>query len=423
MKKEVVMKATGAGFAPLEDLIWFQGDLKNLSDESYEKLKKQILELGFSEPVTVWEDGGKLKLLNGHQRVATLRKMQEEGYRVPYVPYSIVEAENEEEAKRKVLSLTSTFGEITPLGLAHFIQDTTIDLPELKADFQLAGVDIDDLPELKEVEVREHTRNLTGKLEDDSDDEINEVGKLVHQLETFVKPGELWKLGNHLLLCGDSTSQKAIDRLLKLSKVDMIYTDPPYGIEEPTDRSSRQKGPTTKAKAKSTKFQPIIGDESTNTARRAWDLANNLCDTVVFWGGNYFTDFMKPSPCWIAWDKREQENQSNNLSDCELAYVKHPDKKSVRIFRHLWKGMLKASERGEKRVHPTQKPVALAEWVFENFGDPKNVLDMFGGSGSTLIACEKTDRNCFMIEMDPHYCSVIIERWHHLTNKRAELIG
>ena len=80
---------------------------------------------------------------------------------------------------------------------------------------------------------------------------------------------------------------------------------------------------------------------------------------------------------------------------------------------------MRESEKSESKVHPTQKPIALAEWCFEKYEDPKTVLDLFLGSGSTLIACEKTNRKCFGMEIDPHYCSVIIERWQEYTGKKA----
>jgi DNA modification methylase len=111
-------------------------------------------------------------------------------------------------------------------------------------------------------------------------------------------------------------------------------------------------------------------------------------------------------------------------SDCELAYVKHSHKASVRIFRHVWKGMIKASEKQESRVHPTQKPVALAEWGINEYGaDTTTVLDLFGGSGSTLIACEKTGREARLMELAPNYVDVIVRRWQDFTGKTATLDG
>ena len=108
-------------------------------------------------------------------------------------------------------------------------------------------------------------------------------------------------------------------------------------------------------------------------------------------------------------------------SDCEIAWVRSKWS-SIRIFRHLWRGFNKASERNQPRVHPTQKPIALAAWCMDYFKDDiKNILDLFGGSGSTLIACEKTKRKCFMMELDPHYCDVILKRWEQYADKKAEL--
>ena len=92
------------------------------------------------------------------------------------------------------------------------------------------------------------------------------------------------------------------------------------------------------------------------------------------------------------------------------------------MFTHQWHGMIKASEQSQSRVHPTQKPVALAEWCFQEFNAGNNVLDLFGGSGSTLIACEQSDKRCFVMELEPKYCDVIVQRWENLTGKKAERV-
>ena len=107
-------------------------------------------------------------------------------------------------------------------------------------------------------------------------------------------------------------------------------------------------------------------------------------------------------------------------SDCELAWVKSKWS-SVRIFRHLWKGFNKDSERNQTKVHPTQKPVALAEWSFDYFKELNAVLDLFGGSGSTLIACVKKQKKCYMMELDTHYADVIVKRWQNYTGQEAIL--
>jgi DNA modification methylase len=238
----------------------------------------------------------------------------------------------------------------------------------------------------------------------------------VEQNARGVKRGDIWLLGEHRLMCGDSTSESEVAKLMNGEKVDMVYTDPPYGIDEETNRDFASR--TRLAKVNN--FKKIIGDKDTETAMKSINISRSLgAKCNIFWGGNYYS--LPPSPNWIVWDKRVEEKQKDMNSDCELAYVEYKKTSSVRIFRHLWKGMIKASEHGQGRVHPTQKPIALAEWCFESYGDSKLVLDLFLGSGSTLIACEKTKRRCFGMEIDPHYCSVIIQRWEDFTGNKAHL--
>ena len=228
--------------------------------------------------------------------------------------------------------------------------------------------------------------------------------------------GDVWLLGDHRLLCGDSTVATDVERLMNGNIADMVFTDPPYGINEETDREFASR---TRL-AKGNKFSKIIGDDSIDTALAAYSICETLSDIICYWGGNYYAHKIPASACWLIWDKRVEENKRDMNSDCEMAYVKHPKKESVRIFRHLWKGMIKGSEQGEGRVHPTQKPIALAEWCFEELNPKgKTVLDLFGGSGSTLIACEKTKRKCFMMELSPEYCDVIVKRYENYTGKKA----
>lgn len=246
----------------------------------------------------------------------------------------------------------------------------------------------------------------------EKDDEVPEVDD---SNELGIELGQVWKLGNHRLMCGDSTKKEDVEKLMDGQKPDMVYTDPPYGINEEGDRSKRG-GLCQGNKLKSFK------DDSIEYAVKAYD----LCDSIeikrqVWWGANYYCHSIPQSNNWFVWDKRVVEQNSDNQSDCELAWVKSKWS-SVRIFRHVWKGMIKDSEHGVRRIHPTQKPIALAIWSFDYFKDVKSVLDLFLGSGSTLIACEKTDRQCFGMEIDPHYCNVIIKRWEDYTGKKAERI-
>jgi len=131
-KKEVRVACRGADTAALENLVPFQGDLKYLSEENYGRLKEAILKYGFSFPFAVWKNGGKLFLEDGHQREKVLRRMKEEGFRIPRLPIDYIEAKNEKEAKEKILLATSQFGEMTNESLRDFLADSALDFGEMK---------------------------------------------------------------------------------------------------------------------------------------------------------------------------------------------------------------------------------------------------------------------------------------------------
>ena len=156
-------------------------------------------------------------------------------------------------------------------------------------------------------------------------------------------------------------------------------------------------------------YEKIIGDDTTETAEKSYNVYKELSENQIIFGGNYFTNFLEPSRCWIVWDK---EN-SGNFADAELAWTSFD--KGVKLYKHLWNGMSREGNRtdeGKTRVHPTQKPVGMLQKILEDFTEKgETVLDVFGGSGSTLIACEGTERKCFMIEMSEHYCDVIRRRY------------
>lgn len=248
----------------------------------------------------------------------------------------------------------------------------------------------------------------------DDEDSIPEVPK-----EPKTKLGDLYVLGNHRLMCNDSTDILHVECLMEGLKADMVFTDPPYGMgivkKDGQNNSLGESINGVVGVAARGKYRPVMGDDSTKTAIDAYGLCVALdIPTMVFWGANFYAEALMPSPGWIVWDK---ENGEGFFADGELAWTNSD--KQLRIFKHQWKGMIRDSERGDKRIHPTQKPIALAEWCFENYGNPMSVLDLFGGSGSTLIACEKTNRKCLMMELDPHYCDVIIERWQKFTGQTA----
>lgn len=243
------------------------------------------------------------------------------------------------------------------------------------------------------------------------EDDVPEVGE-----SPVSERGDIWILGNHRVMCGDSTDAADVALLMDGNKADMVYTDPPYGIGVVRGGTVGASKPKDGAGAviKAGVYAPLTGDCSIDVAISAIKIIQTLdAKTQIIWGGNYYASELPNTPCWIVWDK---EN-TGDFADVELAWTNQ--KTAARIFKHMWNGMIKASEHGEKRVHPTQKPVMLALWCFDNYGQPDTVLDLFLGSGSTLIAAEKTNRRCYGMEISPAYVDVIIKRWQDFTGKEA----
>ena len=168
-------------------------------------------------------------------------------------------------------------------------------------------------------------------------------------------------------------------------------------------------------------YSKIIGDDTTDTARACYDLMSQMTENQIIFGGNYFTDFLPPSRCWCVWDKQN----TGNFADAELAWTSFD--KGVKLYRWTWNGLVRQGDRnteGITRVHPTQKPVGMIGNILKDFSEEGDtIVDCFGGSGSTLIACEQLNRKCYMCELDPHYVDVIIDRWEKFTGKKAVLLN
>ena len=202
-------------------------------------------------------------------------------------------------------------------------------------------------------------------------------------------------------------------------EADLVLTDPPYGISVVGgDKAFGKVGGGNIVE--SHLYSTIIGDDTTETSQANYEIVKELSKNQIIFGGNYFTDFLSPSRCWVVWDKQN----TGNFADAELAWTSFD--KGVRLYHFLWNGLCREGSRkveGKTRVHPTQKPVGLMANIIKDFSeDGASVLDCFGGSGSTLIACEQTNRNCYMMELDPHYVDVIIARWENLTGEKAVLL-
>jgi DNA modification methylase len=254
---------------------------------------------------------------------------------------------------------------------------------------------------------------------DEEEPEIveDEAPEVDEENEPITKLGDIWQLGRHRLMCGDSTDKETVELLMNGNKADMVFTDPPYGISVVGDNGKVGADNL----AKNGVYMPVKGDETTETTEIFFEVCKELgFDKYIIWGGNYFVGFLPYSDGWVIWDKRG-DMASNNFADGEMAWCSFHT--PVRIYKQVWSGMIREGEHG-KRVHPTQKPVRLLAEILTDFTNNNDIiLDCFGGSGSTLIACEQIDRQCYMIEYEAHYCDVIIKRWETLTGEKAVLIN
>jgi DNA modification methylase len=372
-------------------LIPYARNSRTHSPQQVDKIAASIREFGFLNPIIADGENG---IIAGHGRVMAAQKLG-----LKELP--VIEAAHLTEAQRRAYVLADN-----RLALdAGWDNDLLkIELQDLQAegfDLSLTGFDVGEIGDL----LAEPTVGLT------DEDAVPDVPAVPVTVE-----GDVWLLGRHRLMCGDSTSIDAVERLLAGAAIDLVHTDPPYGINEKGMRADRG-GLTTNSKL------PDFNDTNTDAARDAFNLCEGMgIKRQVWWGANYYAHALPETANWFVWDKRVDDKYKDTQSDCELAWVKSKWS-SVRIFRHVWKGMIKDSEKGQKRVHATQKPVALAEWVFDYYRDVKTVLDLFGGSGSTLIAAERSQKQSFLMEMMPQYCDVIIKRWQDYTGQAATLEG
>lgn len=354
-----------------------------------EQVAASIREFGFNQPIVVDKNG---VIIVGHARyeAAKLLELKE----VPTITVDL----SEEKAK------------------AYRLADNKLN----ESDWDM-GLALDDLKGLSE-----ELFNLTGfdkdlLVEPDDKDDI-----VPDNAPTRAKLGDIWALGRHRVMCGDSTDKASVERLVGGKKADMVYNDPPYGMLLDADFSGM------KGIGRGNKYRNVIGDHADFTndfilKPLKWF---NYCKEIFMWGADYYAEIIpnKNEGSWIVWDKMQGGEGVNDKydkmfgSNFELCWSKKKHKRA--IARVLWKGIFGLSkEPGKKRVHPTQKPVELSVWFLKNFSGEESVIaDLFLGSGSTLIAAEKTNRICYGMELDPKYVDVIIQRYEDYVGGGAKAV-
>jgi DNA modification methylase len=244
--------------------------------------------------------------------------------------------------------------------------------------------------------------------------------------ETDIVLGDLFEIGEHRLLCGDSTDSDQVSKLMNGQKPDMVFTDPPYGMKLDADYSG-MKSEIFKGGIGGKKYDNVKGDHEDFTE----ELINTIfacfndCKEIFIWGADYFAELLpnKNDGSWVVWDKRANGNDditedksSDKMygSTFELCWSKNKHKRD--IARVKWAGIFGMPSQDTKgRVHPTQKPIELANWFFNKWGKDNDLIaDLYLGGGTTMVASHQLKRKCYGMELDPKYCQVIVDRMQKL---------
>lgn len=254
-------------------------------------------------------------------------------------------------------------------------------------------------------ELQEWGVDLPGDFGGGGSDEAQEDDyEMPEEIVTDIALGDLFEIGEHRLLCGDSTDRGSVERLMGGEKADMVFTDPPYGISVVKSKMVGAKFGV----AKKGKYSEVIADDTTDTAELFYKTCISLgMERFIIWGGNYFTRFLPFSDSWLIWNKRAGTDIRNTFADGEMAWCSFHT--PIRIYDQLWNGMIREGESG-KRVHPTQKPIRVLSEIIEDHAKGELIFDGFLGSGTTMVAAHQLNRRCFGMELDPKYCQVIIDR-------------
>ena len=422
----------------LTDLIPYANNAKIHSEDQVTKIASSIREFGFLNPVLIDKDKN---IIAGHGRVMAAKKLGLE--RVPSI---YIEGLTEAQRKAYILA-DNRLGELADWDM-DLVNMEIEALDDMDFDISLTGFEMPEI-ETEEIEI----------VEDDVPEKV----------ETRCKLGDLWQLGGHRLICGDSTDIEVIDRLMDGVKADMVFTDPPYGMKKENKITFRNlitwdKGNGQGQLSSGFMMYPIADEKClfvvcgiqclTLNADQYWEeyepIRKYLYDERMKCGWDVPTmktiagHSDKNRDHWTSksqfnlptkevYEKFQKWAKDHNVKAFEKEYEQlrkeyeklrayfdntHDNMNNVWHFDRAGKG-----EREHTGGHATPKPIALCSRAIKSSSrEGEIVLDVFGGSGSTLIACEQLNRKCYMCELDEHYCDVIIQRWENLTGRKAELV-
>lgn len=381
----------------INELISPEYNPRQITDEEMGKLKNSINEFGYVAPIIVNKHNN--HIVGGNQRYEALKSLG-------YTDVDVIFVDEPDLNREKALNiaLNKISGEWDFVKLADILDDLELN------DFDISITGFDEL-ELEDFGIEDPTEYEPVEIVEDDYD-------LEDDIEVTVELGDIYQLGNHRLMCGDSTSVDDVEKLMNGNKADMVFTDPPYSYNYQSNM-----------RTKSEKFDVLMNDDKILNFMHPLKIVNDgfvfICTTwkVLDKWIPLFKQYYNLSNM-IIWNKGGGgigDLKHTFLTDYEIILCSNNEREIIgKRIGSVWNI---GKDNVNDYVHPTQKPIELSANAIKNVTkETHNVLDLFGGSGSTMIACEQLNRNCYMMELDPKYCQVIINRWEEFTGEKAEKI-
>jgi len=376
-------------------LVFAEYNPRELTQDQHQDLKDSITRFGFVDPLIVnTHKERKNILVGGHQRLKIAKEL---GYKdVPCVEVDL----SPDQEKELNVRLNKNTGQWDWDALAnHFDVGELLEWGFSEDELQFTEPDVQGLTD---------------------DDDVPEVE------EAITQQGDLWILGEHRLLCGDATKKEDVERLMDGQKADMVFTDPPYGVNY--EGGHFHSGDVNIKR----KREQLVNDGDAKIYNKFLSVIIPFVDGAIYtWFAdskgydvyNAITDNNCEIHALIIWHKTNATYSAMNAQYKQrhepCLYFKPKGKTLKWCGASTENTIWEIDTDGRNKLHPTQKPVALGVKAISNH-KADTVMDLFLGSGSTLIACEKTNRKCFGMEIDPHYCDVIVKRWEDYTGNKAE---
>ena len=374
----------------ISELIPYVNNARTHSDEQVTQIASSIKEFGFNNPILIDKDNG---IIAGHGRLEAAKKLG-------YTEVPTIRLEHLTDTQRKAFILADNR---IALNSGWDTTLLSLELKELDLEIDLKSLGFDD----KELAALLEPEQVEGNTDEDAVPEVPE--------EPTTKLNDIYKLGNHRLMCGDSTNIDSVEKLMDNQKADMIFTDPPYGVDYKGINNDSKDGLEDLLRGAFGNYFAVSKSGASIYcfhSDRCADIFNLVFreffhfSSMIIWAKNSLTlsqtDYQSQhEPCLYGW--------LNNGS-----HTWYSDRKQTSVWRF-----------DKERVdgHTTPKPVGLIERAIQNSSKSDDIIiDLFGGSGSTLIACEKQNRQARLMELDPKYCDVIVKRWEDFTDKKAELL-